>query len=209
MTEDIVKKMLESGVHIGHRNCFWNPKMFQFIYCKRRRVHIIDLDKTIRMFKKALLFVERLVVEDKHILFVCTKWQLQSFVEKEVSRISMSFITKRWLGGTLTNFNTISSSPLSLDVSKKAKGFKINRVPDAVVVVEAVKHRIVIREAQRLRVPVIAIVDTNCSLSGISFPIPANDDSATAVHLILAGIIKHIHKTKCLKEKAAKLGING
>ncbi|PHN16287.1 30S ribosomal protein S2 [Candidatus Tremblaya phenacola] len=200
MTEDIIKKMLESGVHIGHRSCFWNPKMFQYIYCKRRRVHIIDLSKTIRMLKKAILFVERLVTENKHILFVCTKWQLQSFVEKEVSRISMSFITKRWLGGTLTNFNTISNSALNVTDSLKAKGLKVNRVPDAVVVVEAVKHRIVVREAQRLRVPVIAIVDTNCSLSGIDFPIPANDDSATSVHLILAGIIKHIHKTKAVSK---------
>ena len=207
-----MKELLEAGVHFGHQTKRWNPKMKEYIFGKRNGIYIINLQKTLRQFQEAIDFVTRLGAEGKQILFVGTKRQAQDAIAEESARCGMHFVNQRWLGGILTNFKTIKRridrlrkleemtatgeavgytkkefAQLLREKTKLAKvlsGIKrLERVPDALFVVDPKKEQIAVSEARKLGIPVIAIVDTNCDPEEIDFPIPGNDDAIRAIRL--------------------------
>lgn len=207
-----MKEMLAAGVHFGHQTRRWNPKMRQFIFGRRNGIYIIDLQKTQRQFQDAVEFVEQLARAGRKILFVGTKRQAQLAVEEEARRCGQFFVSHRWLGGTLTNFVTIRASverlkateaklddPDALATKKEALRLarerdkmlrnldgirEMTRLPDAVFVVDPKKEHIAVAEANKLGVPVIAIVDTNCDPEQIEYVIPGNDDAIRTIRLI-------------------------
>lgn len=212
-----IKQLLEAGVHFGHQTKRWNPKMREYIFGERNGIYIIDLQKTLRLFKAALEFVQQLAAEGKTILFVGTKRQAQEIIAEEAVRCGMFYVNQRWLGGLLTNFNTIRKSIERLQelnqmkeggqyeqLSKKEvsrlererrrlekylAGIKeMTRLPDAIYVVDTNKEAIAIKEARKLGIPVVAIVDTNCNPEEVDFVIPGNDDALKAVKLITSAI---------------------
>src|SRR6266850_957586 len=203
-----MKELLEAGVHFGHQVRRWNPKMKEFIFGERNGIYIIDLQKTQRMFREAITFVTNLIAEDKGktVLFVGTKRQAQDAVREEAERSGMFYVNQRWLGGLLTNFQTVQKSikrlkdldvmqtdgryekltkkeRIKLDrerlgLEKVLSGIKsMTRLPDAVFVIDVRKEEIAVAEANKLGIPVIAVVDTNCSPEGIDYVIPGNDDA--------------------------------
>ena len=206
-----VKQLLEAGVHFGHQTRRWNPKMKSYIFGERNGVHIIDLQKTLKLFKEAVDFVAKESVQGKTILFVGTKSQAQEVIEDEAQRCGMYFITNRWLGGLLTNFVTVQNSirryreletmrddgfyeKLSSKkevarlererkkLEKNLRGIKdMERCPDALFVVDSRQETIAIKEAAKLNIPIIAIVDTNCDPDLIDHVIPGNDDALRAI----------------------------
>ena len=208
-----VRSLLEAGVHFGHQTKRWNPKMRPFIYGARNGVHIIDLDQTARMFKRAFDFLVETVGKGGHVLFVGTKRQAQEIVMEEAARANMYFVTNRWLGGTLTNFRTIKGGLDRLrnlermkedgtydqlpkkEVSKLEKererfekylgGLKnMGALPHAVFVIDPHQETIAVAEAKKLGIPVVAITDTNCDPDAIDFIIPGNDDAIRSIKLI-------------------------
>ena len=208
-----LRSLLDAGVHFGHQTKRWNPKMRPFIYGARNGIHIIDLDQTTRLFKKAYDFIVDAVGKGGHILFVGTKRQAQDIVQEEAKRAGMYFVTNRWLGGTLTNFRTIKQGLdrlrtlermkedgtyeqlLKKEVSKLEKererlekylgGLKsMGAVPHAVFVIDPHQEFIAISEARKLGVPVIAITDTNCDPDLVDYVIPGNDDAIRSIKLI-------------------------
>jgi len=208
-----MKQLLEAGVHFGHQTRRWNPKMAQYIYMERNGIYIIDLQQTVKKFEEAYDAVKKVALDGKKILFVGTKKQAQETIKEEAERCEMFFINQRWLGGTLTNFNTIRKRIMRLkelnkmeedgmfealpkkEVSKlRAEQEKLERflggiqnmndLPGAMFVVDPRKERIAVAEARKLKIPVIAIVDTNCDPDEIDFVIPGNDDAIRAVKLI-------------------------
>lgn len=212
-----IKQLLEAGAHFGHQTSRWHPKMKSYIFTRRNDIHIIDLQQTASMLEKACNFVRQTVAEGSNILFVGTKKQAQESVESEAKRCGMFYITKRWLGGTLTNFSTIqrridylvrlenqkARGDFNRLPKKEAQGFeeeieRLNRnmggfkemtsLPAALFIVDPTKERIALYEAHRLEIPVVAICDTNCNPDEIDYPIPANDDAIRAVKLICAKI---------------------
>jgi small subunit ribosomal protein S2 len=214
-----MKQLLEAGVHFGHQVRRWNPKMKEYIFGERNGIYIIDLQKTQRMFKEALKFVSNLVAEDVNrvVLFVGTKRQAQEAIKEEAERCNQYYINQRWLGGLLTNFQTIQKSikrlkeieamqadgrieqyakkeRLEIDrerqaLEKNLSGIKdMRRLPDAIFIIDTNKEEIAVKEANRLGIPVVAIVDTNCNPEGISQIIPGNDDALRAVRLFAARI---------------------
>lgn len=212
-----IKQLLEAGVHFGHQTKRWNPKMREYIFGERNGIYIIDLQKTLRLFKAALEFVQQLAAEGKTILFVGTKRQAQEIIAEEAVRCGMFYVNQRWLGGLLTNFSTIRKSIERLQelnqmkeggqyeqLSKKEvsrlererrrlekylAGIKeMTRLPDAIYVVDTNKEAIAIKEARKLGIPVVAIVDTNCNPEEVDFVIPGNDDALKAVKLITSAI---------------------
>jgi small subunit ribosomal protein S2 len=207
-----MKELLEAGVHFGHQTRRWNPKMKPFIFGSRNGIYIIDLQKTSRKLREALAFISDLSSRGGSVLFVGTKRQAQEVVVEEARRSQMHYIDQRWLGGTMTNFTTIrrsinrlreleelagSDQAEQLTKKEKAKlerergklekslsGIKnMERLPHAVFVVDPQKERIAVAEANKLGIPVIAIVDTNCDPDPIDFPIPGNDDAIRAIKL--------------------------
>ncbi|MGI6374620.1 MAG: 30S ribosomal protein S2 [Anaerolineae bacterium] len=212
-----MKELLEAGVHFGHRSRRWNPKMRSFIFTERNGIHIIDLQQTIANLEAAYDFVRDLVAEGGSIIFVGTKRQAQENVTAQAQRCGMPYITHRWLGGTLTNFRTIRSrveTMLELE-EQRANGMldrlpkkeamgklrelsklqrrlgglrNLNRLPEAIFVTDVTEEEIAVREADRLDIPVVAIVDTNCNPDMIDHIIPANDDAIRAVLLIASKI---------------------
>jgi len=207
-----MKELLEAGVHFGHQTRRWNPKMKQFIFGARNGIYIIDLQKTSRRLRQALAFVSDLAARGGTVLFVGTKRQAQETVAEEAQRCSMHYIDQRWLGGTMTNFATIRKSInrlreleelvggdeavkltkkelAKLDkergrLDKTLSGIKsMDRLPQAVFVIDPHKERIAVAEANKLGIPVIGVVDTNCDPEPIDFPIPGNDDAARAIAL--------------------------
>jgi small subunit ribosomal protein S2 len=207
-----MRDLLEAGVHFGHQTRRWNPKMEQYIYGARDGVHIINLGKTLRLFNDATHFVSRVVSRGDQLLFVGTKRQAQSVIEDEATRCNMPFVTHRWLGGMLTNHQTIQKSLERLDsierslaegsverLSKKEiLSFEKERnkllrnlggvrnmpkLPGAVFVIDPNRERIAIKEAKRLNIPVIAVCDTNCDPDDATYPIPGNDDAIRAIRL--------------------------
>ena len=210
-----MKQLLEAGVHFGHQTRRWNPKMSRFIFTERNGIYIIDLQKTVRKIDEAYNFVRNLSAEGGTILFVGTKKQAQEAMKEEAERCGMFFVNERWLGGMLTNFQTIQKR---VDRKKKKKkmeedgtfellpkkeviqlrhekdrlqkylgGIKnMKRVPDAIYVVDPRKEHIAIAEAHKLGIPVVGTVDTNCDPDEIDYPIPANDDAIRAVKLLAA-----------------------
>ena len=206
-----MKELLEAGVHFGHQTRRWNPKMKPFIFGARNGIYIIDLQKTSRRLREALAFISDLAARGGQVLFVGTKRQAQEVVVEEANRSGMHYIDQRWLGGTLTNFSTIRRSINQLktmeemteeeraEMTKKERskmdkergrlekslsGIKnMERLPQAVFVVDPQKERIAVAEANKLNIPVIAVVDTNCDPDPIDYPIPGNDDAIRAIKL--------------------------
>ena len=214
-----MKELLEAGVHFGHQVRRWNPKMKEYIFGERIGIYIIDLQKTQKMFREALAAVSNMVAEDrgKTVLFVGTKRQAQDAVREEAERSGQYYVNQRWLGGLLTNFQTVQKSikrlkdleamqtdgrfekltkkeRIKLDrerqsLEKVLSGIKsMNRLPDAVFVIDVRKEEIAVAEANKLGIPVIAVVDTNCSPEGIDYVIPGNDDALRAVRLFASRI---------------------
>jgi len=207
-----MKDLLESGVHFGHQKRRWNPKMKKFIFGVRKNIYIIDLQKTLRYFKYTYNIVRDYAAEGKTILFVGTKKQAANVIKEEALRCGMPYVNHRWLGGMMTNFNTVKKSIRKLDIIEKMEetgqinlltkkerlilsrtkaklekyigGIRhLKTTPDVLFVIDAVKERIAIAEARRLGIPVVAPLDTNCDPDVIDHPIPGNDDAIRSIHL--------------------------
>jgi small subunit ribosomal protein S2 len=216
-----MKELLEAGVHFGHQTKRWNPKMKQYIFGERNGIYIIDLQKTLRLFKEATQFVAELASQGKVILFVGTKRQAQDAIAEEALRCSMFFVNQRWLGGLLTNFSTIQKSIKRLKeldtiatdgryellpkkevtrlererqgLEKNLSGIKnMPRLPDAIFVIDSKNEEIAVAEARRLGIPVIAIVDTNCDPDFVDYVIPGNDDALRAIRLFTGKIAESV-----------------
>ena len=237
MSAIAMKDLLEAGVHFGHQTKRWNPKMKEFIFGERNGINIIDLQKTQKMFRDAIQFVTNLVGEDrgKTILFVGTKRQAQDAIREEATRAGQFYINSRWLGGLLTNFQTVQKSikrlrdleamqtdgryekmtkkeRIKLDrereiLEKNLSGIKnMNRLPDALFVIDVRKEDIAVKEANRLGIPIIAVVDTNCSPEGIDYVIPGNDDALRAVRLFASRIADAVVEGQQMRSKGAEEG---
>jgi small subunit ribosomal protein S2 len=218
-----MKELLEAGVHFGHQTKRWNPKMQKYIFGERNGIYIIDLQKTLKKFRDAYSFVRDLSAQGGTMLFIGTKKQAQDTVFEEAGRCGMYYVNQRWLGGTLTNFATIRKSiarlkkleemketgeydrvpkkeALELDrerekLEKALVGIKtMESLPSSVFIIDPRKEKIAVAEAQRLGIPIVAIVDTNCDPTGIDYPIPGNDDAIRAVRLITARIVDAINE---------------
>ncbi|MDR2738632.1 MAG: 30S ribosomal protein S2 [Treponema sp.] len=207
-----MKNLLESGVHFGHQVKRWDPRMKKYIFAERNGIHIIDLQKTIQAIKDAYDVVRKTVISGKTVLFVGTKKQAQQAIQKEAERCGMFFVNNRWLGGMLTNFVTIKKSLLRLKklekmevdgtfenltkkeiaslgkertkLQKNLGGIKEMKDPPGILfIIDTRKEAIAVAEAQRMGIPIVAVVDTNCNPEGIDFPIPGNDDAIRAITL--------------------------
>src|SRR5574340_92121 len=212
-----MKELLEAGVHFGHQTKRWNPKMKEFIFGERNGIYIIDLQKTLKMFKDASKYVQELAGDGKTILFVGTKRQAQDAIAEEASRCGMFYINQRWLGGLLTNWVTVQKSVkrlkeldematdgryellpkkevIKLERERKhlqanLAGIKnMNRLPDAIFVIDSNKEQIAVREARKLGIPVVAVVDTNCDPGEVDYVIPGNDDALRAIRLFTSKV---------------------
>lgn len=220
-----MREMLEAGCHFGHQTRFWSPKMAPYIFGHRNKIHIINLEKTLPLFLEAQKFVRQIASNRGTVLFVGTKRQSREIIAEEASRAGMPYVDSRWLGGTLTNFKTVKGSIKRLkdmglaqeagdweklskkealtnerefDKLKKSLGGiqNLNGVPDAIFVVDVGYHKIAVTEANKLGIPVIAVVDTNHSPEGVDYVIPGNDDSSKAVILYVRGIADSILEGK-------------
>jgi small subunit ribosomal protein S2 len=216
-----MKQLLEAGVHFGHQSRRWNPKMKPYIYTERNGIYIIDLKKTLKMLRDAMKFVRDAVADGKTVLFVGTKKQAKDSIYEAARDCNMYYVNNRWLGGTLTNFRTIRRSVLRLmeiermeadgsiqhytkkeqaillkeksSLEKNLSGVKkMERLPDIVFVVDPHKEEIAVREARKLKIPVVAIVDTNCDPDMVDWVIPGNDDAIRAVKLIAQKIAESV-----------------
>jgi small subunit ribosomal protein S2 len=226
-----MKELLEAGVHFGHQTRRWNPKMKEFIFGERNGIYIIDLQKTLRMFKEATRFITEVVSQGGAVLFVGTKRQAQEAIAEEARRCGMYFVNQRWLGGLLTNFVTIQKSidrlkeleEMSTDgrynlftkkevarlererkaLEKNLSGIReMKKLPQALFVIDSKKEEIAVKEANRLRIPVVGIVDTNCDPDDIDCVIPGNDDALRAIKLFVSKIADAvIEGAAVLKEK--------
>ncbi len=224
-----VKQLLEAGAHFGHLTAHWHPKMKSYIFTKRNGIHIIDLEQTVSLLEKACNFVKNLVGNGQAVLFVGTKKQAQEIIEQEAKRCGMFYVNQRWLGGMLTNFATIQAridylvriedkkSKGELDYLPKKERMKIdkeiarlNRLfggfkemtqpPGALFIVDPTKEKIALSEANRVGIPVVAIVDTNCDPTNVDYPIPANDDAIKAIKLICSKIADAALEGKLIRE---------
>ena len=220
-----MKQLLEAGVHFGHQTRRWNPKMAEYIFAERNGIYIIDLQKTVKNLEVAYNFVRDLAVEGETILFVGTKKQAQDSVMEEAVRCEMPYVNARWLGGMMTNFNTIQLRirrlnqlrkmeengtfdhlpkkeviKLKLEIEKLEKylgGIQdMKSLPAALFIVDPRKERIAVSEAKKLNIPIVAIVDTNCDPDEIDYVIPGNDDAIRAVKLIAATIANAVLEGK-------------
>jgi len=212
-----MKELLEAGVHFGHQTKRWNPKMKEYIFGERNGIYIIDLQKTLKMFKEASKFVTDLAAGGKTVLFVGTKRQAQDAIAEEAQRCGMFYVNQRWLGGLLTNWVTVQKSVKRLkeldematdgryDLLPKKEVIKLererkhlqanlagikelSRLPDAIFVIDSNKEQIAVREARKLGIPVVAVVDTNCDPSEVDYVIPGNDDALRAIRLFASKI---------------------
>ena len=226
-----MKALLEAGVHFGHQTRRWNPKMAEYIYCERNGIYIIDLQKTVKKLEEAYNFVRTLAENGQTILFVGTKKQAADAVKEEASRVGMYYVNARWLGGMLTNFPTIRKavkkmanidklmndgtySKLSkrelLQITRQRAKLEKNlgsisdltRLPSALFVVDVMKENIAVREANRLGIPVFAMVDTNSDPKNIDFVIPANDDAKDSIDVVLTACCNAI--AEGLEERRAE-----
>ena len=217
MANITMKELLEAGVHFGHQTKRWNPKMKEYIFGERNGIYIIDLQKTLKMFKEASKFVQDLAAEGKIVLFVGTKRQAQDAIAEEAQRCGMFYVNQRWLGGLLTNWVTVQKSVKRLKeldematdgryellpkkevikLERERKHLQANlagiknmsRLPDAIFVIDSNKEQIAVREARKLGIPVVAVVDTNCDPSEVDYVIPGNDDALRAIRLFASKI---------------------
>jgi small subunit ribosomal protein S2 len=216
-----MKELLEAGVHFGHQTKRWNPKMKEYIFGERNGIYIIDLQKTLKMFKEASKFVQDLAAGGKTVLFVGTKRQAQDAIAEEAQRCGMFYINQRWLGGLLTNWVTVQKSVKRLKelddmatdgryellpkkevikLERERKHLQANlagiknltRLPDSIFVVDSNKEQIAVREARKLGIPVVAVVDTNCDPSEVDYVIPGNDDALRAIRLFTSKIAESV-----------------
>ena len=220
-----MKNLLEAGVHFGHQTRRWNPKMAPYIFTERNGIYIIDLQKTVKKVEEAYRFVKEIVEEGGTVLFVGTKKQGQEAIESEAKRCEMPYVNQRWLGGMLTNYQTIKTRIDRLfeleemeengtfDILPKVEVIKLrheierlekflggiknmNGTPDCLFVVDPKKENIAVQEAHKLGIPVVGIVDTNCDPEQLDFPIPGNDDAIRAVKLIAETIANAVIEAK-------------
>ena len=211
-----MRQMLEAGVHFGHQTRYWNPKMAEYIFGQRNKIHIVNLERTLEKYNDAMKYVRQLASNKGTILFVGTKRQAREIISEEARRCTMPYVDQRWLGGMLTNFKTVKGSIKRLkDLEQMAEdgtfdrmskrealdhkrelaklqqslgGIKdMNALPDAMFVVDVGFHKIAVTEAKKLGIPVVAVVDTNHSPDGIAHVIPGNDDSSRAIRLYARG----------------------
>jgi small subunit ribosomal protein S2 len=212
-----MRRMLEAGVHFGHQTRFWNPQMAQFIFGERNKIHIINLERTLPLYAEAAQFVRKLVADGGKVLFVGSKRAARQAVSEAAIRCGMPYVSQRWLGGMLTNFKTIRQSIKRLreleeitaagthrdftkrevlrlgrerDKLERALGGikEMDSLPDAVFIIDVGHEEIAVKEARKLGIPVVAVVDTNCSPAGVDYPIPGNDDAMRAIQLYAQGI---------------------
>jgi small subunit ribosomal protein S2 len=220
-----MRQMLEAGVHFGHQTRFWNPKMEPFIFGERNKIHIINLEKTQPLFTDAASFIKHVVGDGGTVLFVGTKRSARDAMQKEATRCAMPYVNQRWLGGMLTNFKTIRASIKrlgelqdmatsgALDKRGKKEATQLRRemiklerslggikamegLPDALFVIDVGHEHIAIHEAKKLGIPVVAVVDTNCSPDGIEHIIPGNDDAMRAIQLYASAIAEAVIEGK-------------
>ena len=238
MAEIVVKDFLESGVHFGHRASRWNPKMRPYIYARRNQIHIIDLKETLRGLIRAKKYLARVVSQVSLVLFVGTKRQAAEPVEAAARKCGMPYVSERWLGGTLTNFRTIRSRLKRLEeletieangelatYSKKRQSTLLrerkkiftnlsgirdmNRLPEALIIVDPRRESIAVKEARLLGVKVVALIDTDSDPDLVDLPIPGNDDSIRSIDLILAHISDAIIEAKALLPEQPKKDVPG
>ena len=212
-----MRQMLEAGVHFGHQTRFWNPKMSQFIFGERNRIHIINLEKTLPLYNEAAQFIKQVVSDGGRVLFVGTKRSAREAIKQEAIRAGMPFVSHRWLGGMLTNFKTVRGSikrlttldemaengALERHSKREAQGLrrereklerslggikKMDSLPDVLFVIDVGHEKIALHEAKKLGIPVVAVVDTNCTPDDVDYVIPGNDDAMRAIQLYAAGI---------------------
>jgi small subunit ribosomal protein S2 len=217
MTSMSMRQMLEAGVHFGHQTRFWNPKMAQFIFGERNRIHIINLERTLPLYNDASSFIRQVVGDGGRVLFVGTKRSAREAVKQEAIRAGMPYVSHRWLGGMLTNFKTVRQSikrlttldemaangTLDKHSKREAQGLRREReklerslggikamegLPDVLFIIDVGHERIAIHEAKTLGIPVVAVVDTNCAPDDVDYVIPGNDDAMRAIQLYAAGI---------------------
>lgn len=232
-----MRQMLEAGVHFGHQTRFWNPKMAQYIFGARNKIHIVNLEKTLAKYNEAMAFVKKLAANKGTIMFVGTKRQAREIIAEEAQRAGTPYVDQRWLGGMLTNFKTVKQSIKRLQdmeqsiedgsverlgkkealmqkrelekLQKSIGGIKaMGGLPDALFVVDVGYHKIAITEANKLGIPVIAVVDTNHSPEGVDYVIPGNDDSSRAIRLYARGVADAIleGRSMSLQEIVAATG---
>ena len=233
-----MQELLEAGVHFGHQTKRWNPKMKEFIFGERNGIYIIDLGKTVKLFRQAEEFLTTLANEGKTVLFVGTKRQAQDVVSEEAQRCGMFYVNQRWLGGLLTNFTTIQRSLARLrdleametdgrydtlskkeiaqlekekrKLQKNLEGIRnMSRLPDALFVVDTKKEKIAVDEARKLKIPVIGIVDTNCDPDEVDYPIPGNDDALRSIRLFASRIADAVLGGRGVRESAHAEGAEG
>src|SRR5471030_664932 len=222
-----MKELLEAGVHFGHQTKRWNPKMKEFIFGERNGIYIIDLQKTLKMFKEASKFVQDLAADGKIVLFVGTKRQAQDAIAEEAKRCNMFYVNQRWLGGLLTNWITVQKSVKRLKeldematdgrsellpkkevikLERERKHLQANlagiksmtRLPDIVFVIDSNKEAIAVKEARKLGIPVVAVVDTNCDPTEVDWVIPGNDDALRAIRLFTSKIADSVVEGRAL-----------
>jgi len=230
MSTVTMKELLEAGVHFGHETKRWDPKMKPYIFGARNGIYIIDLQKTVQLFKEAYQFVRDIVAKGEVILFVGTKKQAQETIYEQATRCSMFYVNHRWLGGMLTNFQTIKRSIDRLNKLEAMKNEEIynllpkkevlelekertrlerslggiksmDRLPGAIFVVDPKKERIAVREARKIGIPSIGIVDTNCNPEEVDYIIPGNDDAIRAIHLFASKVADAVVEGRQIHEK--------
>ena len=226
-----MQELLEAGVHFGHQTKRWNPKMKEYIFGERNGIYIIDLGKTVKLFRQAEEFISNLAADGRTMLFVGTKRQAQDVVSEEAQRCGMFYVNQRWLGGLLTNFATIqrslgrlrdleamvtdgryetlSKKEIARNEKEKRKLQKnldgirhMARLPDAIFIVDTKKEKIAVDEARKLKIPVIGIVDTNCDPDEVDFVIPGNDDALRSIRLFASRIADTVNSGRGLRESA-------
>lgn len=222
-----MKELLEAGVHFGHQTKRWNPKMKEYIFGERNGIYIIDLQKTLKLFKDAMRFVGEMAAQGKNVMFVGTKRQAQEAIAEEATRCNMYYINNRWLGGLLTNFTTVKGSIKRLreletmstegtwgsrskkeiarlererkHLSQNLAGIKdMPGLPDLIFVVDSSKESIAVKEAKRLGIPVVGVVDTNCDPDEVDYVIPGNDDALRAIKLFTSKIADAVIEGRAL-----------
>jgi small subunit ribosomal protein S2 len=234
MSNVTMKELLEAGVHFGHETKRWDPKMKPYIFGARNGIYIIDLQKTVQLFKEAYQFVRDIIAKGEYILFVGTKKQAQETIYEQATRCNMFYVNHRWLGGMLTNFQTIKRSIDRLNkleamkneeiynllpkkevmelekersrLEKSLGGIKnMDRLPGAIFVIDPKKERIAVKEARKIGIPSIGIVDTNCNPEELDYIIPGNDDAIRAIHLFASKIADAVIEGRQIREKQLQM----
>lgn len=225
-----IKSLLEAGVHFGHQTRYWNPKMAKFIFDERNRIHIIDLQKTVRELRKAHKYVSDTVAEGKEVLFVGTKKQAKDIVEGEAKRCNAFYVSEKWLGGTLTNFTTIQKSITRLDelnrmkeegifelLSKKESSYRekerskleqtligikqMKELPGIMFVVDTIVEKVAVAEARKMKIPIVAICDTDADPDIVDYVIPGNDDAVRSLQLFISVIADAVAEGKSKRKQ--------